>query len=184
MKNYKQNGLDLLSFLGTKYFYPFIKLGRYQLQDWSRNTEFERCKLVKENKGFTNKKGSFVYVYILNEKEIVYIGQTVTTSRIFTPSSIGGFHKLNQQVQIPSNKHGKRNIGTFFQVYNYLKLGHILDVYLIEAKPNTSIITETGISFDIIISPQQMEKALQEEYKKYHGCLPPMHDLPLEAYNY
>ena len=183
-QNYKENGTDILSILGTEHFYEPIRLGSYRIEDWDKDPDYERFKLIKEHKNFTNKKGSFVYVYILDGKEVVYIGQTVTTSRIFTPSSIGGFHKLNGEVQIPSNKHGKRNVGTFFQVYNYLKQGHTLDVYLIEAKPNRTIHTETGIKFDVIIAPQQMEKVLQDQYKTFHGELPPMHNLPLEAYDY
>mgnify|MGYP000952166698 CR=1 FL=1 len=183
MKNYKENGLEILERAGTKLFKPAIKLGTYQLQNWSKYVGFDRIKLKSLIKGASTKKGSFAYVYILDNKSVLYIGQTVVTSRIFTPSSIGGFNKITQEAKIPSSKHGPRNVSTFFQVYKYLKEGHQIDVYLIESKENLKQTNEYGDEFSFILKPQEVELLLQNEYKKYHnGELPPMHTLHKEAY--
>ena len=184
MKNYLENGLALLERPGVKLFKQAVKLGEYQLQEWSKFVGFDRIKLKSFIKGASRKTGSFAYVYILDGKEVIYIGQTVTTSRIFTPSSIGGFNKETGEVNIPSKKHGKRNVSTFFQVYELLKKGHKIEVYLIEAKDNASVINEFGDEFPIIIRPQAVEKLLQDEFKLAHGHLPSMHDLHEQAYNF
>ena len=184
MKNYLENGLEILNRCGEKHFKPAVKLGEYQLQDWSKYVGFCRIKLKGLIKNATSKKGSFVYVYILDNKEVIYIGQTVTTARIFTPSSIGGFNKTTNKVKILSSKHGKRNISTFFQVYELLKKGHKIEVYLIEAKENAKITNEFGDVFSVIIKPQDMEKLLQDEFKQVHGCLPRIHCLHEQAYQF
>ena len=184
MKDYNINGLSLLNELGTTHFNIPVLLGEYKLMDWGGHEGFERIKLNKLIKGSSTKKGSFVYVYVLNKSQVVYIGQTVITSRIFTPSSIGGFNKQTGDVLIPSTKHGKRNVSTFFQVFDLLKQGNTLEVYLIEAKENNKIVTEFGDELEVIIKPQNMEKLLQDKYKAIHNTLPMMHELHEQSYNY
>ena len=182
--NYQEQGKDILNLLGTELFHPYFHLGSYELLDWDKHPNCNRIKLKTKAQGYSSKKGSFVYVYILNDKEVIYIGQTVITSRIFTPSSIGGFNKTTGDVIIPSKKHGKRNVSTFFQVYDLLKTGNKVDVFVIEAKANKKVVTEFGNEFSVILKPQEMEKFLQDKYKEVHGRLPLMHDLHESAYNF
>lgn len=175
---------DFLNLLGTKNFNTPLLLGTYVLEDWKKENDYERVKLEKATKGYSNKQGSFAYVYVRNGKEIIYIGCTVGTTRIFTPSSIGGFNKFTREPKIPSAKHGMRNISTFFQVYDYLKQGDEISIYLIEAKSQTSIDNGNGVSFPVIVKHHAVEKYLLNMYKQRYGQMPPMHVMHEQAYAY
>lgn len=197
MKDYLENGLEILEVLGTKLFDSPKKLGTYNLTSKFGNSVLDKRLLNGEYekpflsipRGEGSGKGSFVYVYIRykksnpNIKEVIYIGQTTTITRIKSPSSQGGVHQVTGEILITEGN-GARNISTFLQVYDLLKEDYQVDVYLIKAKKEASKTNEFGIEFPVIIKPQMMEKVLQDEFKKIHNVLPLLHDLHKDAYRY
>lgn len=190
-KDYVKKGKEILDILGTEHFYKPIKLGTYKIVDckgkgWTVSTH-EKAKLEvtckKQDKKLLG-EGAMVYVYIKNDKEVMYIGQTTILTRIQTPSSLGGFNKKTGEVNIPSKKHGFRNVSTFLQTYEIVKQNNTLDVYVIKAKEFEGIELDNGIKLRVFVKPQDMEKALQDEYKSSHKQLPLMHEQHKDCYKY
>jgi hypothetical protein len=181
MSNYKENGLEIFNnvFHSEKLFHSVIKWGEYIITEEfgsskSHSKDYykgcEKAKLILTQpldvrKTYT--KGSFVYGYILNNKELIYGGQCSGTGRIDAPSSVGGFTKDNFIPRIPSKKHGKTNVKLFFEVNELIKKGNKIEVFIVKAKDKASV-----DGFPVKVCEKFMEKSLLTEFETVHNVQP------------
>jgi hypothetical protein len=189
MKNYKENGLEIFNDVFGSYnaFEQEEKYGEYQITDkfneskkypnWYKNCYKAKliCTLSKEDKK-KYKSGSYAYVYLLDDKEIIYIGKTDGDSRLFSPSSVGAFDKDTNEPKGPAlletHTHGKTNVKLFFYVNELIKKGHKIEVFIIKAKDSLKLEDRWTTKVDT----REMESALLNEFKKVHGFEPKWND--------
>ena len=181
MKNYLENGLEIFNdvFYDKDIFEPVIKWGEYIMtEEFGKSKNIsedyykgcEKAKLVltqplKIRKQYN--KGSFAYGYILNGKQFIYGGQCSGTSRINSPSSVGGFDKLTHEPKIPSERHGKTNVKLFFEVNQLIREGNKVEIFIVKAKEIPSL-SKWGAKID----EKQMEKELLNQFELTHNSLP------------
>jgi len=185
MKDKKESGLDVFQnvFNQRDIFEPIIKWGEYKMtEEFNKSSTIEdgyysdcekaKLELVQPlaiRKLY--KKGSFAYVYILNGVELIYAGQCSSTSRISTPSSVGGFVKGTRVSKISSDTHGKTNIKLFYEVNELIHRGDKLEVYIVKAKDHV----KKG-RWTVKICEKQMEKEILTSYKELYGRTPKLNN--------
>ena len=181
MSDYIKNGKEIFNdvFSDNNVFEPVLKWGEYIMTEEfgkSKNVgkdyykDCEKAKLIltqplKVRKKYN--KGSFVYGYILNNKQFIYGGQCSGTNRIKAPSSVGGFIKNTNKPKIPSERHGKTNVKLFFEVNELLRKGNKIEIFIIKAKENAKI----G-KWIVKIDEKQMEKEILSQYELVHNEQP------------
>lgn len=191
MSNYIKNGKEIFNdvFSDNNVFEPILKWGEYIMTEEfgkSKNVSkdyykgCEKAKLIltqplKVRKKYN--KGSFVYGYILNNKQFIYGGQCSGTNRINAPSSVGGFIKNTNEPKIPSERHGKTNVKLFFEVNELLRKDNKIEIFIIKAKENAKIGKWT-----VKIDEKQMEKEILSQYELVHNEQPMLNNNNSEKY--
>tara|TARA_R110000822_G_C15278415_1_gene489932 strand:+ start:69 stop:665 length:597 start_codon:yes stop_codon:yes gene_type:complete len=189
MKDYLENGLEIFDevFGGYNTFEKMEKYGEYQMTDefnkskkypnWYKNCYKAKlvCTLSREDKK-KYKSGSYAYVYLLNRKEIIYIGKTDGDSRLSSPSSVGAFDKVTNQPKGPAlletHTHGKTNVKLFFYVNELVRKNDKIEVFIIKAKDSLKLENRWTTKVDT----REMEFALLDEFIKVHGFGPKWND--------
>lgn len=189
MKNYLENGLEIFDDVFGSYntFEPVVKYGEYRMTDkfnkskkhpnWYKGCHKAKlfCTLSKEDKK-KYKSGSYAYGYLLNGKEIIYIGKTDGDSRLSSPSSVGAFNKVTNQPVGPalleSHTHGKTNVKLFFYVNELIMKGEKIEIFIVKAKDSLKLENRWTPKIDT----REMESALLEEFEKTHNKKPIWND--------
>jgi hypothetical protein len=179
MKNYLEKGLEIFNdvFNNKEIFESVIKWGEYVMteefgksKNLSKYKECEKAKLILTQPLEIRKqynKGSFVYGYILNEKQLIYVGQCSGTSRINAPSSVGGFNKVTRKEEVPSKRHGKTNVKLFLEINQLIYEGNKIEIFIVKAKEK-----ETEDGWNVKYDEKQMEKRLLNKFEEVHNQQP------------